>query len=92
MLVEKKMRWPLGGNFELPTWFITAVKIKFLNFDNNQSMFTKNQNLYLIIYIMFVSQALRNLPRQKTASVTFRKNINMYVTPEKIKGRSVFML
>ncbi|KAJ3622450.1 hypothetical protein MTP99_002959 [Tenebrio molitor] len=29
--------------------------------------------------------ALRNLPRQKTASVTFRKNINMYVTPEKIK-------
>jgi hypothetical protein len=23
MLVEKKMRWPLGGNFELPTWFIT---------------------------------------------------------------------
>jgi hypothetical protein len=39
-------------------------------------MFTKNQNLYLIIYIMFVSQALRNLPRQKTASVTFRKNIN----------------
>jgi hypothetical protein len=47
---------------------------------------------YLIIYIMFVSQALRNLPRQKTASVTFRKNINMYVTPEKIKGRSVFML
>jgi hypothetical protein len=59
--------------------------MKFLNFDNNQSMFTKNQNLYLIIYIMFVSQALRNLPRQKTASVTFRKNINMYVTPEKIK-------
>jgi hypothetical protein len=55
-------------------------------------MFTKNQNLYLIIYIMFVSQVLRNLPRQKTASVTFRKNINMYVTPEKIKGRSVFML
>jgi hypothetical protein len=23
MLVEKKMRWPLGGIFELPTWFIT---------------------------------------------------------------------
>jgi hypothetical protein len=23
MLVEKKMRWPIGGNFELPTWFIT---------------------------------------------------------------------
>jgi hypothetical protein len=21
---KKKMRWPLGGNFELPTWFITA--------------------------------------------------------------------
>jgi hypothetical protein len=19
------MRWPLGGNFELPTWFITAL-------------------------------------------------------------------
>jgi hypothetical protein len=24
MLVEKKMRWPLGGIFELPTWFITV--------------------------------------------------------------------
>jgi hypothetical protein len=23
MLVKKKMRWPIGGNFELPTWFIT---------------------------------------------------------------------
>jgi hypothetical protein len=23
MLVEKKMRWTLGGKFELPTWFIT---------------------------------------------------------------------
>jgi hypothetical protein len=46
-------------------------------------MFPKNQNLYLIIYIMFVSQVLRNLPRQKTASVPVRKNINMYVTPEK---------
>jgi hypothetical protein len=28
-------------------------------------MFPKNQNLYLIIYNMFVSQALRNLPRQE---------------------------
>jgi hypothetical protein len=27
MLVEKKMRWPLGGNFELPTWFITMVML-----------------------------------------------------------------
>jgi hypothetical protein len=26
MLVEKKMRWPLGGNFELPTWFITMFR------------------------------------------------------------------
>jgi hypothetical protein len=26
MLVEKKMRWPLGGIFELPTWFITKEK------------------------------------------------------------------
>jgi hypothetical protein len=24
MLVEKKKRWPLGGIFELPTWFITT--------------------------------------------------------------------
>jgi hypothetical protein len=24
MLVEKKMRWTLGGKFELPTWFITV--------------------------------------------------------------------
>jgi hypothetical protein len=40
-------------------------------------MFLKNQNLYLIIHIMFVSQALRNLPRQKTASVTLRKNIRV---------------
>jgi hypothetical protein len=21
---KKKMRWPIGGNFELPTWFITS--------------------------------------------------------------------
>jgi hypothetical protein len=27
MLVKKKMRWPIGGNFELPTWFITVLKI-----------------------------------------------------------------
>jgi hypothetical protein len=27
MLVEKKMRWTLGGKFELPTWFITELFI-----------------------------------------------------------------
>jgi hypothetical protein len=27
LLVEKKMRWPLGGNFELPTLFITEPKL-----------------------------------------------------------------
>jgi hypothetical protein len=26
MLVKKKMRWPIGGNFELPTWFITRCR------------------------------------------------------------------
>jgi hypothetical protein len=24
------MRWPIGGNFELPTWFITIENIKYL--------------------------------------------------------------
>jgi hypothetical protein len=28
MLVEKKMRWTLGGKFELPTWFITKEMLK----------------------------------------------------------------
>jgi hypothetical protein len=25
------MRWPTGGNFELPTWFITVLSKLFLN-------------------------------------------------------------
>jgi hypothetical protein len=26
------MRWPIGGNFELPTWFITVTKVtKYFN-------------------------------------------------------------
>jgi hypothetical protein len=53
-------------------------------------MFAKNQNLYLIIYIMFVSQALRNLPRQEDCFSLPQKEYK-YVTPEKISGRSVFM-
>jgi hypothetical protein len=59
-----------------------TVKIKILNFDN-KSMFAKNQNLYLIIYIMFVSQALRNLPRQEDCFSLPQKEYK-YVTPEKI--------
>jgi hypothetical protein len=57
--------------------------MKFLNFDNNQSMFPKNQNLYLIIYIMFVSQALRNLPRQEDY-FSHPQEEYKYVTPEEI--------
>jgi hypothetical protein len=46
-------------------------------------MFPKNQNLYLIIYIMFVSQALRNFPRQEDYFSHPQKEYK-YVTPEKI--------
>jgi hypothetical protein len=48
-------------------------------------MFPKNQNLYLIIYIMFVSQALRNLPRQEDC-FSHPQEEHKYVTPEKIKA------
>jgi hypothetical protein len=39
MLVEKKKRWPLGGIFELPTWFITILRKG-----------VAEENFYLIMY------------------------------------------
>jgi hypothetical protein len=49
MLVEKKMRWTLGGKFELPTWFITVYRCKLYDREGLLICFqhTDKNNLFL---------------------------------------------
>jgi hypothetical protein len=76
MLVEKKMRWPLGGNFELPTWFITvyilcifSTFLKVINKDyllcrivceKNSPSHSRCKNKEQCVFAKFPSQEAKN--------------------------------
>jgi hypothetical protein len=45
MLVETKMRWPLGGNFKLPTWFITGHSTEKLRTSDRNLILAKSRLL-----------------------------------------------
>jgi hypothetical protein len=65
MLVKKKIRWPLGGKFELPTWFITG-RLRRSNEGGEEKRFanagTWDRKNYCALVLIDVENAFNSAP------------------------------